>query len=121
MCIAAALATIRLLETQYIENAKRMGEYILARMADWPKKYAAVGHVRGRGLMIGIEIVADQKTKARAHDLRDDLVVRAFRKGLLLLGAGENTIRFSPPLLIDEALADFAVDTLAACITEAAR
>ena len=119
--IAAALATIRLLETQYIENAKRMGEYILERLEDWPKKHAAVGHVRGRGLMIGVEIVADQKTKERAHDLRDDIVERAFRKGLLLLGAGENAIRLSPPLLIDRPLADFAVDTLAACITEAER
>jgi 4-aminobutyrate aminotransferase len=119
--IAAALATIRLLETQYIENAKRIGEYILERLADWPKKHAAVGQVRGRGLMIGVEIVADQRTKERAHDLRDDIVERAFRKGLLVLGAGENAIRLSPPLLIDRPLADFAVDTLTACITEAER
>jgi len=68
-----------------------------------------------------VEIVADQQTKERAHDLRDQIVERAFRKGLLVLGAGENTIRLSPPLLIDEALADFAVDTLAASIAEAER
>ncbi|MGO9640185.1 MAG: acetyl ornithine aminotransferase family protein [Candidatus Acidiferrales bacterium] len=118
--IAAALATIRLLETQYIENAKRMGDYIFGRLADWPRKHAVVGQVRGKGLMIGVEIVLDRKTKARAHDLRDAIVERAFHKGLLLLGAGENTIRLSPPLLIDRALADFAVDTLESCITEAA-
>jgi len=117
--IAAAMATIHLLETQYIENARRMGEYVLGRIAAWPGKHTVVGHVRGRGLMIGVEIVKDPKTKERDHDLRDAIVERAFYKGLLLLGAGENTIRISPPLLIDRALADFAVDTLESCIAEA--
>jgi 4-aminobutyrate aminotransferase len=70
--------------------------------------------------MIGIEIVLDQKTKARAHDLRDTIVERAFEKGLLLLGAGENTVRLSPPLMIDREQADFAVDTLDSCVAEVA-
>ena len=116
--VAAALATIDLLETQYIENARRAGEFLMDRMADWPVCHKIVGDVRGKGLMIGVEIVRDQKTKERAGDLRDAIVNRAFEKGLLLLGAGENTIRVAPPLMIDQEQADFAARTLEGCIAE---
>ncbi|MGB6197987.1 MAG: acetyl ornithine aminotransferase family protein [Candidatus Acidiferrales bacterium] len=119
--VAAALETIRLIESQYMDNARRMGDHILGRIAEWPQRHAIVGTVRGVGLMIGVEIVLDRKTKERAHDLRDAIVERAFHKGLLLLGAGENTIRLSPPLMIDREQADFAVDTLDSCIAEAAK
>jgi 4-aminobutyrate aminotransferase len=71
--------------------------------------------------MIGVEIVRDQKTKERAGDLRDAIVDMAFEKGVLLLGAGENTVRIAPPLLIDEEQAAFAANTLEACISEAQR
>ncbi len=118
VCIAAALATIDLIERKYLENAHRMGEFILRRMADWRQRHRIVGDIRGKGLMIGIEIVRNQKTKEKAPDLRDRLVERAFSKGLLVLGAGENTVRLSPPLLIDEEQADFAVRTLDACLCE---
>ena len=117
--IAAALATMDLLEGQYIENARHMGDYLFGRMADWPRKFKVVGDVRGRGLMIGIEIVRDQRTKEKAADLRNAIVDLAFHKGLLVLGAGENSIRLSPPLLIDEEQADFAVKTLEECFREA--
>jgi 4-aminobutyrate aminotransferase len=116
--VAAALATMDLLETHYIENARRIGEFMIGRMADWPARHRIVGDVRGKGLMIGVEIVRDRKTKERAGDLRDAIVDRAFEKGLLLLGAGENTIRIAPPLVIDEEQAAFAAQTLEACITE---
>jgi 4-aminobutyrate aminotransferase len=119
VCIAAALATMDLLESQYIDNARRIGEFLMNRMKDWPARHRIVGDVRGRGLMIGVEIVRDQKTKERAGDLREAIVDRAFEKGLLLLGAGENTIRIAPPLLVDEEQADFAARTLEACISEA--
>ena len=119
VAIAAALATMDLLEGQYIENARRMGDYLFGRMADWPRKFKVVGEVRGRGLMIGIEIVRDQRTKEKAADLRNAIVDLAFHKGLLVLGAGENSIRLSPPLLIDEEQADFAVKTLEECFREA--
>jgi 4-aminobutyrate aminotransferase len=118
VCIAAALATIKLIEGGYMENAARMGEFFLKRMADWPAKHKLVGDVRGRGLMVGVELVLDKKTKARAHDLRDKIVDMAFEKGLLLLGAGENTVRIAPPLLIDQEQAEFAAKVLEACITE---
>jgi 4-aminobutyrate aminotransferase len=118
VCVAAALATMELLQSQFIENARRVGEFLLGRMADWPARHPIVGDVRGKGLMIGVEIVRDQKTKERAGDLREAIVDRAFEKGVLLLGAGENTIRVAPPLVVDEEQADFAARTLEACISE---
>jgi 4-aminobutyrate aminotransferase len=119
VCVAASLATIRLLESRYIENARRMGDYIFGRLAGWRDDFRIVGDVRGKGLMIGIEIVKDQKTKEPAHDLRDEIVHRAFAKGLLVLGAGESTLRVTPPLVIDERQAEFAIRTLGECIREA--
>jgi 4-aminobutyrate aminotransferase len=110
---------MELLGSQYIENARRMGDYLFGRLAEWTKKFKIVGDVRGRGLMVGIEIVKDQRTKERGADLRNAIVEQAFHKGVLVLGAGENTIRLSPPLLIDEEQADFAVSTLEECIREA--
>ena len=116
--IAAALATMDLLERGYIANARRMGEFIFGRLAGWRERHKIVGDIRGKGLMIGVEIVREQKTKEKARDLRERIVELAFAKGLLLLGAGENTIRLSPPLMIDEEQADFAVCTLDSCISE---
>jgi 4-aminobutyrate aminotransferase len=118
VCVAAALATLKLIGGGYMQNAARIGEFILGRIADWPAKHKIVGDVRGRGLMIGVELVLDKKTRERAHDLREAVVDLAFTKGLLLLGAGENTIRIAPPLLIDQEQAEFAVKTLDACISE---
>jgi 4-aminobutyrate aminotransferase len=119
VAIAAALATMDLIESQYMENARRMGDYLFGRMAEWTRKFKVVGDVRGRGLMIGIEIVRDQRSKEKAADLRNAIVDLAFHKGLLVLGAGENSLRLSPPLLIDEEQADFAVKILEECFREA--
>jgi 4-aminobutyrate aminotransferase len=101
-----------------MENARRVGEFILKRTADWAQRFRNVGEVRGRGLMIGIEFVKDQKTKEKAPELRNRLVQAAFRKGLLVLGSGDTTMRFCPPLVIDEEQAEFAVKTLEDCIRE---
>jgi 4-aminobutyrate aminotransferase len=119
VCLAASLATMDLIEGGLMENARKMGKYIFERTADWTNKFKIVGDVRGKGLMVGIELVRDQRTKERAADLRNAIVDRAFHKGLLVLGAGENSLRLSPPLLIDEEQADFAVRTLEECICEA--
>ena len=121
VCIAASIATLGLIENQYMANAARMGDYIMKRTADWREKHKIVGEVRGKGLMIGIEFVRDQKTKEKANDLRNKLVQMAFHKGLLVLGSGDTTLRLCPPLLIDEAQADFALNTLEGCITELER
>jgi 4-aminobutyrate aminotransferase len=118
VCIAASLATLRLLEEKYMENARRIGEFILKRTANWTERFKNVGEVRGRGLMIGIEFVRDQKTKERAPELRNRLIQAAFHRGLLVLGSGDTTLRFCPPLVIDEEQAEFAVRTLEECIRE---
>jgi len=118
---AAALETIRLLEEKYISNAARMGEYIMSRIADWPKKHAIVGDVRGLGLMIGIELVKDKQTREPHVGAKGRVIRRAFEQGLLVLGCGESTIRLMPPLLIEEEHVDFALDVLGRCIAEVER
>ncbi len=118
---AAALVTIALLEEELLENATRMGAYLMARMRDWPSRFPNVGDVRGLGLMIGVELVRDQKTRERAPDLRDRVVAQAFERGLLILGAGDNTLRLSPPLVITRDQCDFAIETLEECLQEATR
>ena len=118
---AAALTTIGLLEQGLVENAARTGDYLRQRMSAWPKRFPIVGDVRGLGLMIGIELVRDQQTKEKAPELRDRVVQLAFRRGLLILGAGDNTLRLCPPLVITRDQCDFALDTLEACLTEAAQ
>jgi 4-aminobutyrate aminotransferase len=121
VCIAASLATLGLIERGYMANAARMGEFIKRQTANWPERHKIVGEVRGRGLMIGIEFVRDQKTKERAPDLRNRIVQMAFHKGLLVLGSGDTTLRLCPPLMIDEEQAEFAVRTLDGIITEIER
>jgi len=112
LACAASLATIRLLEQGYVENARVQGDYLLRRLGELQKVHPSVGDVRGKGLMVGAELVRDKASKAPAGDLREALLVRAFEHGLLLLGCGDSTIRFLPPLSIsrpamDEALAIF--------------
>jgi len=118
VCIAAALATLDLIEGGLMANAKKVGDYIFNKISDWPKRFKIVGDVRGKGLMIGVEIVRDQKTKERAKDLRDKIVSNAFYKGLLTLDSGENSIRMSPPLVIDEEQADCAIHIMEDAIRE---
>lgn len=119
--IAASLATISLLERQYMANAAHMGKFIFDQTAKWRERHKIVGDIRGKGLMIGIEIVRDQKTKEKAADLRNRIVEMAFHRGLLTLGAGENSLRLAPPLMIDEEQAEFAVQTLDSIISEVER
>jgi 4-aminobutyrate aminotransferase len=116
VAVASALATIELLESELIANAATIGGHILDRLRDWPKRFRNVGDVRGLGLMIGFELVLDQKTKERAHELRERVQSLAFERGLLVLGAGRNAIRLCPPLVITRDQADFAVDTLEECL-----
>jgi 4-aminobutyrate aminotransferase len=114
--VAAALATIELLEQELIDNAGHIGAHLMSRMSDWPQRFPIVGDVRGLGLMIGIELVRDQVTKERAPDVRDKVVHMCFERGLLVLGAGPNTIRLCPPLVITKDQADFAVQTIEECL-----
>jgi len=113
VCIAAALATLDVIENEgLLANATEVGNHMLKRMADWPKKHRLVGDVRGRGLMIGVEIVKDQKTKEYGHDERDRIVELAFERGMLFLGCGPSTVRISPALVVTREEADAAMDAL---------
>lgn len=109
---AAALTTIRLLRDGLMRNAAAVGAHFKAGVEALREKHAIVGDVRGRGLMIGIELVRDRQTKARATTERNALVQECFRRGLLVLGAGRNAIRLSPPLVLTTQEADTAVEIL---------
>ncbi len=117
VCIAAALATMDVLEREGIANAAKIGEKIFDRLHSWPAKFDIVGEVRGRGLMIGIEIVKDQESREPAGTWRDRIVELAFERGLLILGCGETSIRLAPPLIVNEHEASIALDILDECIT----
>jgi 4-aminobutyrate aminotransferase len=116
VAVAAALATVELLERELMDNAARVGAHLMSRLRDLPARIPIVGDVRGLGLMIGIELVRDQTTKERAPALRDSLVQMCFERGLLVLGAGPNSIRLCPPLVITRNQADFAADTIESCL-----
>jgi len=118
VAIAASLTTLELLEQGLVDNAARLGARMLERMKTWPARFTHVGDVRGLGLMIGIELVKDQASKEKAPELRNEAVQRLFQRGLLVLGAGQNTIRLSPPLVLSEAQADFAVEALEEVLAE---
>jgi len=111
ICLAAAAETIRLLEEQYVANAATIGEFMKSRLEGLMSKHAVIGDVRGLGLMLGAEIVKDRHTREKATALRDAIVTDCFKRGLVILGAGPSTVRFSPPLVIDEEQAAFAVNT----------
>ena len=121
VCIAAALATLDVIEKQdLVENSAKVGSHILKRMADWPSKRKLVGDVRGRGLMIGVDIVKDKATKEYGTVERDQIVEMAFEKGILFLGCGPSSIRICPPLVVTKEEADVAVDVLEECIASVA-
>jgi 4-aminobutyrate aminotransferase len=113
VCIAAALATLDVIEQErLLENATEVGNYMMKRMADWPSKHPLVGDVRGRGLMIGVELVKDKKTKEFASEERDRVVELAFGRGVLFLGCGPSTVRISPGLVVSRDEAEAAVEAL---------
>jgi 4-aminobutyrate aminotransferase len=117
VCIAAALATLDVIEREgLLHNAEQVGNHILQRMKDWPAKHRLVGDVRGRGLMIGLELVTDKQTKRQASAERDRVVELAFERGVLFLGSGPSTIRIAPPLITTKEQADVAIDALEECV-----
>jgi 4-aminobutyrate aminotransferase len=119
--IAAALATLDILEREGVANAAKVGNAIMQRLKEWPKKHAIVGEVRGRGLMIGIEIVKDQNSRDVASEWRNQIETLAFDRGLLILGCGETSIRLAPPLIVKQEEADIALDILEESIAEVER
>jgi 4-aminobutyrate aminotransferase len=117
---AAALATIKLLRESLVANAASVGAFLLEGLRALKEKHAIIGDVRGKGLMIGVELVKDRTTRERATAERDALVQKCFYKGLLVLGAGKNAIRLSPPLVLTRAQAETALRLLDEAIGEIA-
>src|SRR3984885_3748151 len=117
VCIAAALATLDVIEKEnLLSNSQQVGDHMMKRIADWPSKLKLVGDVRGRGLMIGVDIVKDKVTKEHAAAERDRIVELAFERGVLFLGCGPSTVRLCPALVVTKEQADVAVDVLSECI-----
>jgi 4-aminobutyrate aminotransferase len=106
---AAALATIKVLEDGVIKNAETVGAYLKGQLTALMDKHPIIGDVRGLGLMLGVELVKDRKTKERAVDERNAVVQEMFKRGLLILGAGRNAIRFAPPLVLTKDQAEVTV------------
>lgn len=106
---AAALATIDLLKGSLMANAAAVGSHLIDGLRALEDKHPLIGDVRGKGLMVGVELVRDRQTKERATKERDQLVDQCFRRGLLVLGAGRNTLRMSPPLILTKEEADTAI------------
>jgi 4-aminobutyrate aminotransferase len=119
VCVAAALATLDVIEHEHLlENAATVGDHMRKRMADWPSKLKLVGDVRGRGLMIGVDVVKNKDTKEYGAAERDRIVEMAFEHGVLFLGCGPSTVRICPPLVVTKEEADVAVDVLEECIRQ---
>jgi 4-aminobutyrate aminotransferase len=107
---AAALATMKVLQGGLIKNAEVVGAHMMDRLNALKERYPLIGDVRGKGLMIGAELVRDRVTKERATTERDRIVQQMFKRGVLILGAGRNAIRFAPPMVLTTAQADAILD-----------
>jgi 4-aminobutyrate aminotransferase len=110
VCIAAALKTIELLEGGLVQNSAEVGAYLKAGLQKLQEKHDCIGDVRGMGLMIGVEFVTDKATLKPDAELRDRIEVACFERGLIILGAGTNTIRWSPPLILTKEDVDVALE-----------
>ena len=120
VCCAAALATIDLVSGDYAANAARIGDYFQGRLRELALRHEVIGEVRGKGLMIGMELVTERASRQPARALCERLVTRAYHNGLLLLSCGQSTVRFMPPLMIGRGEVDEAMQLLEASLTEAA-
>jgi 4-aminobutyrate aminotransferase len=116
VCIAAALKTIELLEGGLVQNSAEVGAYLKAGLKRLMQKYDCIGDVRGMGMMIGVEFVEDRVGKKAAPELRDRVEMACFERGLIILGAGANTIRWSPPLILSKENVDVALEIFDAAI-----
>jgi len=121
LACAAALETIRLIEGGMMQNAVAMGQRMTETLQERRHKHPSIGDIRGKGLMVGIELVMNQETKEPAPRLRDDAVNKAFERGLLTLGCGPNSIRFIPPLNVSAQHIDEGMEIFDEALTLAER
>jgi 4-aminobutyrate aminotransferase len=121
VCIASALKTIELLENGLVHNAAEVGDYLKAGLERLKAKHECVGDVRGLGMMIGVEFVTDKGTNGPDAELRDRVEIECFNRGLIILGAGANTIRWSPPLTLTRENVDVALEIFDEAIAASCR
>jgi 4-aminobutyrate aminotransferase len=119
VCCAAALATLDLVHGEYAANAAQVGDYFLARLRELQQHFDCIGDVRGKGLMIGAELVTDRTSRKPATALCQKVLTRAFHNGLLLLSCGISTLRFIPPLMVSRAQVDEALALFQVALKEA--
>jgi 4-aminobutyrate aminotransferase len=110
VCIAAALKTIELLERELVVNSEEVGAYLQEGLRKLMQKHDCIGDVRGLGMMLGVEFVTDKASMKPAPDLRDTVEQGCYERGLIILGAGTNTIRWSPPLILTKENVDVALE-----------
>jgi len=110
VAIAAALKTIELLERELVTNSAKVGAYLKRGLENLMNKYDRIGDVRGMGLMLGVEFIKDRASKQPDPELRDRVEMGSFQRGLILLGCGANSIRWSPPLILSQDNVDVALD-----------
>src|SRR5437660_11163144 len=110
VAIAAALKTIELLERELVANSAEVGAYLQDGLRKLMSKHECVGDVRGFGMMLGVEFVKDRSSRIPDPDLRDRVEMASFERGLILLGAGPNSIRWSPPLILNRENVDVALE-----------
>ena len=116
---AAALATLDLIEKEYLENARVVGQYANDALQEIAARHRSIGEVRGLGLMIGVEFVTDRESKEPAKELTDRLVELAFERGLLLLACGKSVVRVAPPLSITQQEIDEGLEIFEDALTAA--
>ena len=114
---AAGIATFDLVKSELMANATAVGDYMMAALKKMQKRHCSIGDVRGKGLMIGVELVRNKKTREKAHDEMEAVIQEAFKRGLLMLGCGTNTLRLCPPLVITKEEAKVALDIIDEVLT----
>jgi 4-aminobutyrate aminotransferase len=110
VAIASALKTIELLQGGLVENSKIVGAYLEDGLKKLKNKYDCIGDVRGLGMMLGVEFVTDKTSLTPTPELRDKIEMECFQKGLIILGCGTSTIRWSPPLILSKENVDVALE-----------
>jgi 4-aminobutyrate aminotransferase len=109
VALTAALKTIELLRGGLVENSKNVGAYLEDGLRKLQDKYDVIGDVRGFGMMLGVEFVTDKQTLTPAPELRDKIEYACYERGLIILGCGNNSIRWSPPLILSKENVDVAL------------
>jgi len=119
LACAAGMATLKFMKQKRLgNNAKKVGKHVLKRLNELKDKYEIVGDVRGIGLMIGVELVKNKKSRMPAVEERKEVLCKAGEKGLILLPAGKSVIRICPPLTLTRQQADNGIDIIEDSIKE---